>query len=108
MLEVPRKQPGLRRFQVTEKTNRVQLMRDNPVKMLTLEVAIAHLDAMQQEQALKQSVVVSAEIEHHVDSLTKTCEAIFSESQLAQSEEVSEESALRQQPIHLGPDGWMA
>jgi hypothetical protein len=109
VLEVARNQPGFRRFQATEKTkNNAQLMRDDPVKMLTLDVAIAHLNAAQQEQALKQSVLVSAEIEDQVYSLTKSCVAIFAGTQLAQGEEVTEQNAQQHQPpIYRGPDGWM-
>jgi hypothetical protein len=108
-LEVARKQPGFRRFQATEKTkNNAQLMRDNPVKMLILDVAIAHLNAAQQEQALKQTVLVSAEIEDHVYSLTKSCAEIFAETQLEKREEVTEQSAQQRQPTYHGPDGWMA
>jgi hypothetical protein len=89
MLEVSRKQAGFRRFQATEKTkSNAQLMRDEPVKMLTLDVAIAHLNAAQQEQVLEQNVLVAAEIENQVYSLTKSCTEIFAETRLAQREEI--------------------
>jgi hypothetical protein len=110
MLEVSRKQAGFRRFQATEKTkNNAQLMRDTPVKMLTLDVAIAHLNEAQQEQVLKQDVFVSAEIENRMYSLSKSCAEIFAETSLVQREEVTEQSAQQQQqPINQGPDAWMA
>jgi hypothetical protein len=110
MLEVARMQPGFRRFQVTEKTkNNTPLIRDNPEKMLMLDVAITHLNAAQQEQALKQSLLVLAEIEDHVYSLTKSCAAIFAGTELAEREEVTEQIAQQHQPpISQGPDGWMA
>ncbi len=45
MLEVQRSQPGFRRLQATEKTKQNDpLLRDNPVKMLTQNIAIAHLN----------------------------------------------------------------
>jgi len=89
MFEVSRKQPGFRRFQATEKTkNNAQLMRDDPVKMLNLDVAIAHLNEAQREQALMQNVLVSAEIEDHEYSLTKSCAEIFAAAQPAKSEEI--------------------
>ena len=89
MLEVPRKQAGFRRFQATEKTkNNAPLMRDEPVKMLTLDVAIANLNASQQEQVLKQTALVSAEIENRLYSLTKSWGDIFADTQLAQREEI--------------------
>ena len=108
--EVPRKRPGFRRFQATEALkNSAPLLRDNPVKMLILQVAIAHLNDAQRSQVLKQDVQVSAEVEDRVYSLTKSCAEIFAETQLAQREEVKEQSAQQyQQPIHHGPDGWMA
>jgi hypothetical protein len=111
MLEVARKQSGFRRFQATEKTwNNVQLIRDNPVKMLILDVAIAHLSAAEQEQALKQTVMVSAEIVDHVHSLKKSCAEIFGETQPAQRMERKEQRVQQhdEHPINRGPDGWMA
>jgi len=108
--EVPRIRPGYRRFQTTEATkNNAPLIRDNPVKMLIQEVAIAHLNEEQKQQVLKQDLQVSAEIEDRVYSLTKSCAEVFAETQLAQGEEVTKQSAQRyQQPINQGPDGWMA
>jgi hypothetical protein len=88
MLEVQRR-PGYRRLQATEKTKQNDpLLRDNPVRMLTQDVAIAHLNAAQQEQVLKQDVLVSAEIENRAYSLTKSCAEIFPETQLAPREEI--------------------
>jgi len=88
VLEVQRR-PGYRRLQATEKTKQNDpLLRDNPVKMLTQDVAIAHLNAAQQEQVLKQNVLVSAEIEDRVYSLTKSCAGIFTETQPVQREEI--------------------
>jgi hypothetical protein len=109
-LEVQRRQPGYRRFQATEKTKQNQpLLRDNPVKMLTQDVAVVHLTNEQKEQVLKQYVQVSADIGDRAYSLTKSCAEIFAETQLAQREEVTEQSAQQhQQPIYRGPDGWMA
>jgi hypothetical protein len=88
MLEVQRR-PGYRRLQATEKTKQNEpLLRDNPVKMLTQDVAIAHLNVAQQEQVLKQNVLVSAEIENRMYSLTKSCAEIFAETQPAQRDEI--------------------
>lgn len=56
-LEVQRK-PKYRRFQATEITKqRHPLLRDNPVKMLTQDVAIAHLTNEQTEQVLRQNAI---------------------------------------------------
>jgi hypothetical protein len=56
--------------------------------MLTQDVAIAHLNVAQQEQVLKQNVLVSAEIENRMYSLTKSCAEIFAETQPAQRDEI--------------------
>jgi hypothetical protein len=89
VLEVQRRQPGYRRFQATEKTKQGEpLFRDNPVKMLTQDVAIAHLSNEQKEQVLKQSVQVSADIGERVYSFTKSCAELFPETQPAQKEEI--------------------
>lgn len=88
MLEVQRRS-GYRRLQATEKTKQNDpLLPDNPAKMLTQDVAIAHLNAAQQGQVLKQDVLVSAEIENRVYSLTKSCAEIFPETQVAPREEI--------------------
>ncbi|MFP5226015.1 MAG: hypothetical protein ACLGXA_00180 [Acidobacteriota bacterium] len=89
MLEVSRRQPRFRRFQATEKTKRdAPLMRDDPVRMLTLDVAIANLNPAQHEEVLTQNVFVSAEIENRTYSLTKRCAEIFTEAQPAMKEEI--------------------
>jgi hypothetical protein len=89
VLEVQRRQPGYRRFQATEKTKQGQpLFRDNPVKMLTQDVAIAHLSSEQKEQVFKQGVQVSADIGDRVYSFTKSCAELFPETQPVQKEEI--------------------
>jgi len=90
-LEVQRRLPGYRRFQATEKTKQDQpLLRDNPVNMLTQDVAVVHLTNEQKEQVLKQYVQVSADIGDREYSLTKSCAEIFAETQNAQREEPTE------------------
>ena len=95
MFEVSRKQEGFKRFQVTEKTkSNAQLMRDDPVKMLTLDVAIDHLNAAQRERVLKQHVLVSAEIENRTYSLMKSCEEIFPEAKPSIEPAFADRSAM--------------
>lgn len=89
MLEIPRNRAGYRRFQATEKTKlNAQLMRDVPVRMLILDVAIEHLNAVEQDQVLRQDVLVSAEIGDQMYSLTKSCAEIFSGTHLVQRAEI--------------------
>jgi len=89
MLEVKRRHAGYRRFQATEMTKQNQpLVRDNPVKMLTQDVAIVHLTNEQKEQVLGQNVLVFADIGDHTYSLTKSCTEIFAEMQRAQKDEI--------------------
>jgi len=105
VLEVQRK-PEYRRFQATEITKqRHPLLRDNPVKMLTQDVAIAHLTNEQKEQVLRQNVIVSADIGERAYSLTKSCAEIFAEGRPESREEVTEQR-VQQRPIYQGPDGW--
>lgn len=110
VLEVPRRQPDYRRFQATEKTKQNQpLYRDNPVRMLTQDIALVHLTDEQKEHVLKQNVRVSADIGEREYSFTKSCAEIFAETQVAGGKVVKEEAAQRhQQPIYSGSDGWMA
>jgi hypothetical protein len=108
--EQPRSKPGYRMFQMTETARQnTPLIRGCRMKMMNLSVAIAHLKPEQRDQALKQDVLMSAEIGQHSYSLAKGCAEIFAETQLPQKEEVIEKSAQQHQPpIHNGPDGWMA
>jgi hypothetical protein len=76
VLEVQRR-PGYRRFRATEITKRQPLLRNEPVKMLTQDVAIIHLTNEQKDQVLKQYVQVSADIGDSAYSLTKSCAEIF-------------------------------
>jgi len=89
MLEVPQREAGYRRLQATETTKQNQpLLRDDPVKMLTQDVAIAHLTEEQKEKVLRQNVRISADIGDHTYSLKKSCAEIFAETQPAQREEI--------------------
>jgi hypothetical protein len=106
--EVARTRPNFRRFQATEVIkNGAPLLRDNPMKMLVIQVAIAHLNEAQREHALNQYVQVSADIGDRAYSITKSCAEIFAGAPLPQPEKVKEQSVQQQQPVYHGPDGWM-
>jgi hypothetical protein len=82
------RKPGFRTFLMTEEARQKSpLIRGSRMEMMKITVAIDHLPHEQREQALKQDVLVTAEIGDRTYSLTKSCAEIFAETQLAHREE---------------------